>query len=234
MTSVVHERKREEKEREIEKQGRNNKRKMKKNTESITTLLLPNHSSHRPITYSYSIVFLLPFFIVLTPYWFLQVLTAAHCGSPTRVEIGRYDRGEAAAEMPQYESRDVAYAYRHPHYDKPTYGYDLLLLKLVSPTFQKPPIKLNTQDPNVLLQKSPPQFVTVTGFGQTRHNGLPAPQLQYIDLNYISNGQCDQSRDPTSPRPEFQVGYVGMIQPDMLCLQDLSFSYKDACSGTCI
>ena len=68
MTSVVHERKREEKEREIEKQGRNNKRKKKKNTESITTLLLPNHSSHRPITYSDSIVFLLPFFIVLTPY----------------------------------------------------------------------------------------------------------------------------------------------------------------------
>ena len=184
------------------------------------------------VSYFDCLFFCSSFFVCL---FFFQVLTAAHCGSPTRVEIGRYDRGEAAADTPQqYESRDVAYAYRHPHYDKPTYGYDLLLLKLVSPTFQKPPIKLNTQDPNVLLQKSPPQFVTVTGFGQTRYGGLPAPQLQYIDLNYISQGQCDQARDPTSSRPEYQVGYQGMIQPDMLCLHDLSSSYKDACSGTCI
>mmetsp|Transcript_43347 Transcript_43347/g.49063 ORF Transcript_43347/g.49063 Transcript_43347/m.49063 type:complete len:878 (+) Transcript_43347:85-2718(+) len=151
------------------------------------------------------------------------VLSAAHCGIPTRVEIGRYSRSD---NNEAYDRRDVLYSYRHPRYGKESFAFDMLLLRLREPS-NKQPIRLNDNPaiPNVN------QLITVTGFGQTKYNGVPSNRLQEVELNAVSNDICSQAKDPQSSRQDFQKGYEGMILDNMLCLSDLSNNGKDACSG---
>lgn len=151
------------------------------------------------------------------------VLSAAHCAIPTRVEIGRYSRSD---NNEAFDRRDVLYSYRHPRYGKQSFAFDMLLLKLREPS-NKQPIRLN-DNPTIPKEN---QLITVTGFGQTKYNGVPSNKLQEVDLNAVSNGICSQAKDPESSRQDFQKGYEGMILDNMLCLSDLSNSGKDACSG---
>ena len=151
------------------------------------------------------------------------VLSAAHCGIPKQVEIGRDSRVE---DNGNFDRRDVLYSYRHPRNDKQSYAYDLLLLKLSAPSTKRP-IRLNDNPALPIVN----QLVTVTGFGKLAYNGVPSITLQEVELNAMSNDVCSMSKDLNSKREDFQQGYEGLIQDNMLCLNDLSGSKKDACSG---
>jgi hypothetical protein len=151
------------------------------------------------------------------------VLSAAHCGIPKQVEIGRDSRVE---DNGNFDRRDVLYSYKHPRNDKQSYAYDMLLLKLSAPSTKRP-IRMN-DNPTLPIVN---QLVTVTGFGKMAYNGVPSDTLREVELNAISNDVCSQSKDLDSKREDYQRGYEGLIQDNMLCLSDLSNSRKDACSG---
>jgi V8-like Glu-specific endopeptidase len=151
------------------------------------------------------------------------VLSAAHCGIPKQVEVGRDSRVE---DNGNFDRRDVLYSYRHPRNDKQSYAYDMLLLKLSAPSTKRP-IRLN-DNPTLPIVN---QLVTVTGFGKMAYNGVPSNTLREVELNAMSNDVCSSSKDLDSKRADFQRGYEGLIQDNMLCLSDLSGSKKDACSG---
>jgi len=163
------------------------------------------------------------------------VLTAAHCRIPAWLGVGFHDRNTYERD---YETHQISYSYRHPDYVRETFEFDMKLLKLKRFS-TKPFVRLN-DDPGLPTlihggsgqqQQQQDSVVTVLGFGKTAYNGSPSMTLREVDLNTISNQACEQSKDPFSGYLDYQIGYEGQITDDMLCLDDLSRSGKDACTG---
>ena len=146
------------------------------------------------------------------------ILTAAHCGNPKLVEVGRYDvHADESLEVVEVEVKDV---HKHPLYDADRYSNDVALLELMEwiDIERFPPVNLHTDEYQIELEEG--QDLTVIGWGLLDYySPYSRPgALHEVDLSYISNEQCASD-----------YGYPsGWIEDNMLCTWKED---KDACLG---
>jgi trypsin len=113
----------------------------------------------------------------------------------------------------------------HPKYDDRTTDADWMLVKLERSTTQNVPfIKLNNDGNSPQVG----QEVTVMGWGDMTSDDLTqeSPEvLMSVDVNVISNSECDASQGSIGGWTE---SYNGQITSNMLCAADRG---QDACQG---
>lgn len=149
------------------------------------------------------------------------VLTAGHCRDATKeAEVGRWNRDD---DSDDFETIEILYPeYPHPLYSADDgFSYDFMLLKLARPS-SRPIVRLNNNPglPNGDFVDE----VTVMGFGNTV-SGIPSLSsiLQEVDLTYVPNQVCEQSKDPVR-----NLSYKNQITEAMLCAGD---NGQDSCQG---
>jgi hypothetical protein len=160
------------------------------------------------------------------------VLTAAHClGGSYKVIIGK---GSDLSLLSSKSSRSYSKLkeMKHPQYDPNNsnndYGLIFLTSEVVSTTtttttgVQQQIVTLN-QDNNY-----PPvgSSVTTAGWGDTNPTDeilLPSTTLQQVNLNIISNVDCEDSTDASTG-----ISYIGQITNNMICAH-VKGGGKDAC-----
>mmetsp|Transcript_5987 Transcript_5987/g.11530 ORF Transcript_5987/g.11530 Transcript_5987/m.11530 type:complete len:420 (-) Transcript_5987:287-1546(-) len=157
------------------------------------------------------------------------VLTAAHCGEVPfdQVSIGQQDLStNEGQEIP------ISSAIIHPNFNDDTnLNNDVMLI------FLENPITPNSSHSNVNVQlvklnsdeSCPPSNspVTVAGWGRTEANVAWSfsNQLMTVDVNVISNGECEISEGTYGGA---YANYVGQITEGMLCAKGEN---KDTCNG---
>jgi trypsin len=150
-----------------------------------------------------------------------MVLTAAHCqGGTYDVVIGRhYLNSNSGESIPM--KKETPY----PKYNDKTTDGDWMLVLLERPTKQNVPfIKLNS-DKN---SPSVGEDVTVMGWGDTTSDDYTqelADALMSVDVNVISNSDCDASEGTING---WSDSYKGQITSNMLCAADRG---QDSCQG---
>merc|ERR1712232_1406218 len=141
----------------------------------------------------------------------MGVLSAAHCyGYATHVQIGRYDIGD---ELEEYESIEVEYEIPHPDYNYLTQDFDIMLIKLKTPS-QASPVKLDNGSERFFNG----QGLTVMGWGKTSSFGPPSDILLEVDVDFFPTEKCER-------RYNFRGAE---ITGNMLCAARAG---KDACQG---
>lgn len=143
------------------------------------------------------------------------VITAAHCvkyTAPDRVVIGSYDNKGSTGVV-----RKVTNVRRHPQYYG--VGNDIALLTLNIPVDTVVPLKLGF-DQSLYTDGNK---VTAVGWGYIQEgNGLVEQHLRDVDLELISNRECEKSYGS------------GRIDQGMLCTEGRlgkNGFRGDACSG---
>jgi trypsin len=156
------------------------------------------------------------------------VLTAAHCVDMIAAQVGRYDRLNFLEE---YEEFRIKQEIRHPAYRDLYFSNDFMIVQLDGrSTF--PTVTLNT-DPNLPSTIDGQNAVTAAGFGVTEmyddgsYNN-PATLLQTVNLEAMTNEECNDSKDANSTEAVYQQGYQDLISPDMLCANG---DGRDTCVG---
>ena len=148
-----------------------------------------------------------------------MVLSAAHCGKiADLVEVGRHDRSDAFAS---FESIGIVEEFQHPLYVEESFRYDILLIKLKEPSDARP-VKVNLD-----RAKPPPgSKASVFGWGITKEGDTTSrsPVLRSASLTTLSNGACEDSKDPLFP----WNNYRGQVFPEMLCAFEENV---DSCQG---
>lgn len=150
------------------------------------------------------------------------VLTAAHCGDVLFDEaiIGRHE-----LSTNEGEELEVAYTVPHPDYNVGTnLNNDVMLIFLDEPADQSVElVQLNSNDfsPEV---GSP---ITVAGWGRTETDEAWrfSNQLMTVEVNAISNTECEQSEGFYNGA---YANYVGQITRSMVCAKG---DGKDTCNG---
>lgn len=131
-----------------------------------------------------------------------QVLTTARClDSRSMDEIlvfanNLYDTtgSDSISEVRRVMSRRIHSQYR-PDYP----GYDIAILDLVSPfSGAVQPAKLPLPNERPAAGK----LAQLVGWGSTSFNGPPSPQLRYVDVSVLTNGDC-RSKEPGLKPGEF-------------------------------
>jgi len=135
------------------------------------------------------------------------VLTAAHCLNIPWVSAGTHFRRGTNDGV----QRSVQRTIRHPSYNSRTTDYDFALLFLSSSanTATLPVASNNGSDESV------GRTATVTGWGATRENGSSSDVLREVDVDIVSNRDCNNA--------------VGGITDRMLCAGGIRG--QDACQG---
>ncbi|MEI9412338.1 serine protease [Mesorhizobium salmacidum] len=161
------------------------------------------------------------------------VLTAAHCfgaGAPPSlyavqsgtVSLGRY-----------MDKTKVKRILIHPDFDPDTLVADVALLEMQEPFVWSDAVKPVTLEDDDTFRKSGHEDVnsvaiyTVTGFGQTSDNGLPASRLRYADnLPSLTTDKCRALKDWNEP----VLGDA--LKAGMICAGDTNNTDgSDACHG---
>jgi trypsin len=150
-----------------------------------------------------------------------MVLTAAHCqGGSYNVVIGRHSLNSNSGESIPMQSETP-----HPKYDDRTTDSDWMLVKLERSTTQNVPfIKLNNDGNSPQVG----QEVTVMGWGDMTSDDMTqelADVLMSVDVNVISNSDCDASKGSING---WSDSYNGQITSNMLCAADKG---QDSCQG---
>jgi len=145
------------------------------------------------------------------------VLTAAHCqGGSYDVVLGRHDLDDGDGEV--IGMRDEL---PHPNYNPSMTDNDFMLVFLDSPVSNAGSVdfvSLNSQSSVPSLNEE----VTVMGWGVTNTaTGSLSDVLMHVDVNVISNSECDDSSDGRD-------NYNGQITSNMLCARRNS---RDSCQG---
>jgi trypsin len=135
------------------------------------------------------------------------VLTAAHCLNIPWVSAGtHYRQGTSDGDQ-----RSVQRTIRHPNYNTRTLDYDFALLFLGS--------SASTDTVSVAANNAGDEAVgrtaTITGWGATREGGPTSSVLLEVDVDIVSNQQCNSA--------------VGGITDRMLCAGGVRG--EDACQG---
>jgi secreted trypsin-like serine protease len=157
------------------------------------------------------------------------VLTAAHCDELSAAHVGRYDRLNPSEPFEQYTIVEQTI---HPAYQPVYFNYDFMILKLSGSAQRFPVVTLNT-DPNLPSTEPDSNRVTAVGFGVTEYDfetgttNDPSYILQTVDLQAITNEQCEQSKDLDNTEAMYRNGYKGLITADMLCAD----GQGDTCLG---
>ena len=149
------------------------------------------------------------------------ILTAAHCrGGTYDVVIGRHDVDDNDGEVIGMK-RDVP----HPQYDPSTTDNDFMLVFLDSPVSSDnyDLVTLNKDSNTPSLSEE----VTVMGWGVTSENGDLSDVLLEVDVNVISNNECDAAEGNIDG---YYDSYNGQITNNMLCAREVGGG-EDACQG---
>lgn len=145
------------------------------------------------------------------------VLSAAHCemGSWYEILIGRHNLFEESGEK-----IDMKMEIPHPDYNDYTGDKDFMLVILDRPTTEN--VELVNLNSNENVPNSGKE-VTVMGWGNTStgEDYDPSNLLLEVDVNTISNQECDASSDGYD-------SYNGQITNNMLCAKAPN---KDSCQG---
>lgn len=146
------------------------------------------------------------------------ILTAAHCGLPKLVEIGRYDiDSDESAEVVEFEVKD---RHTHPLLNADTYSHDIALLELMEwiDVEKFPPVTLHAaQNYTELIEGD---SLTALGWGLMDYSSpsLKPGVLHEVALSYITNEACAND-----------YGYpIAWIEDNMMCTWEKD---KDACLG---
>jgi trypsin len=135
------------------------------------------------------------------------VLTAAHCLSIPWASVGTHYRSGTSDGA----RRKVVRTVQHPNYRASTSDYDFALLFLESAVSTKT-IRLAS---NTGGDEAVGRTATVTGWGLTSESGGASNVLREVDVNIVSNSQCEQA--------------VGGITSRMICAGGIRG--KDSCQG---
>ena len=152
------------------------------------------------------------------------VLTAAHCqGGAYDVIVGRHDVDDNDGEVIK-----TKYDKPHPNYNPSTTDQDFMLVFLLSPVSvtNVDLVKLN-KDNNY---PSVGEEVTVMGWGDTNIQDSVSDLsdvLMHVDVNVISNNECDDSEGYVSG---YFDSYNGQITNNMLCARKVGGG-EDSCQG---
>jgi len=113
------------------------------------------------------------------------VLTAAHCLNIPWVSAGTHYRSGTS----DGDQRQVGRTIRHPNYNTRTLDYDFALLFLSS--------SAATQTVSVAANSGGDEAVgrtaTITGWGAVRENGPSSSVLREVDVDIVTNAQCNQA-----------------------------------------
>lgn len=137
------------------------------------------------------------------------VLTAAHCGSVRHVSINTHNRqgGTDGVQTP------VLQQLTHPSYNSRNFDFDFALLRIE-------PISRDDATPIILADGSqrdeePGVTATVIGWGATRERGTPSPVLLEVDVDIVSNAECNRA--------------INGVSDSMICAGGIGG--QDACQG---
>ncbi|XP_046753174.1 phenoloxidase-activating enzyme 1-like [Diprion similis] len=159
------------------------------------------------------------------------ILTAAHCvtqRSPNMVRVGELDMN-SNTEPAEPQDSLIEASTIHPDYSKPRHYNDIAIVRLKTPVRYSKyvrPICLPPDDGN-LYENAP---VTLTGWGDIKSNGKASPLLHKVEINVISNSQCnDRYRDALKSSRNIRALPRGIIDSQM-CARD-ELGGRDACKG---
>jgi trypsin len=159
------------------------------------------------------------------------VLTAAHClGGSYKVIIGKGSSDVSLLSSSSSRSYSKLKEMKHPQYDSNNSNNDYGLIFLTSEVSTtngggggvQQIVRLN-QDNNY---PSVGSSVTTVGWGDTNPTDeiiLPSTTLQQVNLNIISNVDCEDSTDSKTG-----ISYIGQITNNMICAH-VKGGGKDAC-----
>jgi len=148
---------------------------------------------------------------LISPSW---VLSAAHCGSPSRAYAGLHNK----SNLGEAQMRRIVEHRRHPQYKSPAgMSNDLLLLKL------ERPFDLSKTVNSACLPSTPVPVGSecwISGWGTLRAGGSTPKVLQEASVSIKSNSACQSAYGASS------------ITPDMVCANGLNNGQTtDACQG---
>ncbi|XP_046602863.1 venom protease-like isoform X1 [Neodiprion virginianus] len=159
------------------------------------------------------------------------VLTAAHCvtqRSPNMVRVGELDMN-SNTEPAEPQDLRIESSTIHPDYSKPRHYNDIAVVRLKTPVRYSEyvrPICLPPDDGNLYENAA----VTLTGWGDVKSDGKASPLLHKVEINVISNSQCnDRYRDALKTSRNIRALPRGIIDSQM-CAKD-RFGGRDACEG---
>ncbi|KAK4878342.1 hypothetical protein RN001_010848 [Aquatica leii] len=137
-------------------------------------------------------------------------LTAAHCTegvTGTRVQV------RAGSSFTQYEGElvSVLELKPHPNYNADTFDYDVAVLRLLQQITMGSVIALQPIGEEVPIDAT----AVVTGWGSTIQGGPGSIHLKKVELNHISDSQCNSN-------------YDGKVTERMFCF---AAPKKDSCQG---
>jgi trypsin len=137
------------------------------------------------------------------------VLTAAHCLSVNHVSINTHNRAGTSDGV----QRQVRQSIRHPSYSAFSLDYDFALLRVdsVSASDAKPATLASSSGADEAVGRT----ATVIGWGATRENGATSSTLREVDVDIVSNSQCNSA--------------LGGVTDRMICAGGIQ-GY-DACQG---
>mmetsp|Transcript_32289 Transcript_32289/g.67892 ORF Transcript_32289/g.67892 Transcript_32289/m.67892 type:complete len:475 (+) Transcript_32289:304-1728(+) len=142
------------------------------------------------------------------------VLTAAHCNGGTySVALGKHNLGAGGGQVIAKKDEII-----HPQYNDAKTDNDFMLVILDRDATLNDDVGLVTINDKASTPRVDDR-VTVMGWGETG-SGL-SDVLMEVDVNVISNGECNTSKDASST-------YEGAITANMLCAKA---DGQDSCQG---
>eukprot|EP01082_Thalassiosira_pseudonana_P003005 g3497.t1 g3497 contig12:2188440-2189856(-) len=154
------------------------------------------------------------------------VLTAAHCSGTNygnvRIVVGSH------TTTPQGSNADIVSIqklYVHPRYNENSSENDYAVIFLKRPTTSNVPfVRLNREE----MMPTNGDVLTAIGWGDTNTDDMlfaPSEELREVDVDYIPNGECEESEGCIG---DWCESYNGLIFGAMLCA---SSPGKDGCQG---
>jgi len=145
------------------------------------------------------------------------VLTAAHCqGTPYSVVLGRHNvKGSGGQTISA--KKEIP----HTGYDDETTDNDFMLVVLSSDATINNDVKLVSINRDSAKPNVGGGVLTAMGWGDTSPNRALSNVLMEVNVNTMSNSDCDKSSDGND-------SYQGKITDNMLCARA---SNKDSCQG---
>ncbi|MBL8261571.1 MAG: trypsin-like serine protease, partial [Xanthomonadaceae bacterium] len=141
------------------------------------------------------------------------VLTAAHCGSQSRVYAGSNNTGSQTAYT-------VAQYVQHPSYNSSTSANDYALLR-INGTFPTNLIRAKLPDATIMQAIAKPgDLVTTLGWGATSEGGSGTTSLREVTIPVVSDTTCNSA-----------TSYNGRIDPSSMICAGLAAGGKDSCQG---
>lgn len=143
--------------------------------------------------------------MLITP---TKVLTAGHCLSVNHVSVNTHSRGGTSDGV----QRQVRSSTRHPSYNSRTLDYDFAVLTIDAINSGASPVTLASSNGG---DETVGKTATVIGWGATREGGASSSVLREVDVDIVSNSQCQSA--------------LGGVTNRMICAGGIQ-GY-DACQG---